>query len=123
YFALKLKENVQKLLKKEGVDELYHTIELPLAIVLAEMEIEGFPLQVDVLKAIGETFSKQINILSEQIFILAGEIINLNSPKQVGELLYDKLLLPRPKKDSTSFEVLSKLSDEYEIVRLILEYR
>lgn len=123
YFALSLKENVKSLLKKEGVDDLYQMIELPLADVLADMEIEGFPLQVEVLKAIGENYSKQINLLSEQIFALAGEIINLNSPKQVGELLYDKLLLPRPKKDSTSFEVLSKLSKDHEIVKLILEYR
>lgn len=123
YFALHLKNHVTKLLIKEGVLELYETIELPLANVLANMEIEGFPLNVSVLKEIGEQYLKQIEIVSKEIFKLANEQINLNSPKQVGELLFTKLGLPDLKKGSTSFEVLNKLSEDHEIARLILEHR
>ncbi len=123
YLTLKLKNRVLEEIKKHGAEELYRDIELPLALVLAKMEMEGFPLDVNVLNQIGEQYRNKIALLTSEIYALAGEEINLNSPKQVADLLYNKLNLPGNRKDSTSVDALKKLSDAHPIVDKILEYR
>lgn len=114
-----------KLDKKEL--ELLSKIELPLSIVLADMEYVGVSIDVDYLKELSENMEATVKKLERKIFLLAGEGFNLNSPRQVGEILFDKLQLPTKKKKgkkySTSAEVLEELATEYKIAELILQYR
>ncbi len=110
-------------LKKEEVYSLYEEIELPLSIVLAKMEIEGFPLNKTILQEINDKYTIIMNELTEKINNLAGININLSSPKQVGDLLFNKLGLPSNKKHSTSIEVLNNLKHLHPIVNLIIEHR
>lgn len=123
YLTLKLKTHVIEEISKHGALDLYHEIELPLALVLAKMEIEGFPLDVNMLNEIGKQYREKSLILSKDIFALAGEEFNLNSPKQIGDLLFNKLNLPGNRKDSTSVDALKKLANVHPIVDKILEYR
>ncbi|MFA5762599.1 MAG: DNA polymerase I [Bacilli bacterium] len=123
YLTLKLKPRVIEELKKHQALKLYQDIEMPLALVLAKMEIEGFPLDADTLNMIGENYRESINTLIREIYDLAGEEFNINSPKQVGEILFNKLALPGNRKDSTSIDTLKKLTDSHPIVTKILEYR
>lgn len=115
-------EVIEKL-KKEEVYSLYEEIELPLSIVLAKMEIEGFPLNKTILQEINDKYTIIMNELTEKINNLAGININLSSPKQVGDLLFNKLGLPSNKKHSTSIEVLNNLKHLHPIVNLIIEHR
>lgn len=104
--------------------KLYEEVEIPLASVLAEVEIEGFPLHEDVLVKMGENFKVNLDNIKRRIFDMAGEEFNVDSPKQVGEILYTKLNLPCPdKKMSTSVESLKYLIDKHPIVSEILLYR
>ena len=103
--------------------DLYQNVELPLTIVLAKMEIEGFPLDVNKLEEFGETFQKQLQVLKENIYSLAGHEFNIDSPKQVGEVLFDELHLVGDKKKSTSVDVLKTLTKAHPIVPEILQYR
>lgn len=107
--------------------ELFYDIEMPLALVLAEMEQKGFLLNISGLKKEGEELSLKIKELEEQIFEQAGETFNINSPKQLGIILFEKLNLPAKKKTksgySTGAEILEALKDEHSIIPLILEYR
>lgn len=103
-------------------------IEIPLSKVLAEMEFCGISIDVDYLKTLSLNMSKTLHKLEKQIYEIADCGFNINSPKQVGEILFDKLGLKSKKKRgkaqySTSAEVLEELAQDYEIVRLILEYR
>ena len=111
-------------LADNGLEDIYRKIELPLAYVLRGMEEEGFLVDADVLRSLGEDFRAQIARLTDEIAEMAGEKINLNSPKQLGELLFTRLGIPSPKKKiSTNAEVLEQLSAEYPICGKILEYR
>ena len=113
-----------KQLADNGLEDVYRKIELPLAYVLRGMEEEGFLVDADVLRALGEDFRVQIARLTDEIAEMAGEKINLNSPKQLGELLFTRLGIPSPKKKiSTNAEVLEQLSGKYPICGKILEYR
>lgn len=114
----------RKLLQENALEGIYRDIELPLAYVLKGMENEGFLVDAVVLESLGKTFRAHIVRLTDEIAEMAGERINLNSPKQLGELLFGRLGIPSPKKKvSTNAEVLEQLSEEYPICGKILEYR
>ena len=120
----RLSQSQLRQMAETGVERVYREIELPLAYVLRGMEREGMLVDADVLRALGEDFKRHIARLVAEIDAMAGEKINLNSPKQLGELLFGRLGIPSPKKKiSTSKEVLEELSDEYPICAKILEYR
>ncbi len=118
-----LHSKVLKMLEDIDCLFLYQTIELPLAKVLADMELEGVPLNRPVLDSINQEYQKKLDAISEQIYDLAGYKFNIASPKQIGELLFDHLGLKSNKKQSTSIEVLNSLKDEHPIVALIIEHR
>lgn len=107
--------------------ELYEIIELPLIEVLAYMEYVGFKVDTNVIDRLGTHFQEKVNALEKSIFELAGESFNINSPKQLANILFEKLNLPVIKKTktgvSTDAEVLDRLKSEHEIVNLIVEYR
>ena len=87
------------------------------------MEIEGFPIHEEVLDSFGDVYKKKANELAEEIYALAGTTFNLASPKQIGEVLFDKLGLSANRKQSTSVDSLKEIADEHPIVNKILEYR
>ena len=122
-----LYEKLSEELIKTGEDTLFKDIEMPLSLVLATMEKEGFKLDLDGLKNEGEELAQKIEILEQEIHELAGEKFNINSPKQLGVILFEKLNLPHKKKTksgySTNAEVLEDLKDVHEIIPKILEYR
>ena len=111
-------------LEKLECRKLYEEVEIPLASVLAEIEIEGFPLHEEVLLKMGENFKVNLTNIRSRIFEMAGEEFNIDSPKQVADILYGKLQLANPEKEkSTSVEVLKHLVDKHPIVSEILLYR
>lgn len=114
-------------LEKMGVSELYFKTELPLCRVLADMEQEGFLVDRDALAEFGRSMNRSIDQLQAEIWEMAGEEFNINSPKQLGSILFDKLMLPHGKKTrtgwSTNADILEKLRDKHPIVDSILEYR
>lgn len=118
---------LEQALENNGLLNLLREIEMPLCAVLAEMEHTGFLVDRDALKSFGEMLKSGIEMLEQQIFDIAGERFNINSPKQLGVILFEKLMLPAPKKTktgySTSAEVLEKLRDKHPIIELILNYR
>lgn len=106
---------------------LFHDLEMPLSRILADMEKQGIAVNVEDLKELGREFEAQIEKLVAEIYEIAGTEFNLNSPKQLGEILFVKLQLPVIKKTKTGYstdaEVLEKLAPYHDIVRLILQYR
>jgi len=112
---------------KEDLETVFYEVELPLIEVLASMENCGFAVDRKELSDAGHTIGGKISELTEAIYKLAGEEFNINSPQQLGVILFEKLGLPFAKKTKTGYatgiEVLEKLRDDYEIVRLILEFR
>ncbi|MBQ8459744.1 DNA polymerase I [bacterium] len=122
-------------LTKYWLDSLYekeykilNEIEIPLAHVLAKMEMLGVAIDVPYLKELTKDFDKKMYGYERRIFDIAGETFNINSPKQVASILYDKLQLKSGKKrgkakNSTNAEILNSLAEEYEIAKLILDYR
>ena len=123
YLAEK-KELEQKMIDA-GVEKVYQQIEIPLVKVLREMEDEGFKVDAQTLDQLSEKYVKELNELTEKIFTLAGQSFNLNSPKQVAGILFEKLGLVsyNNKKQSTSFSVLDEMRGQHEIVDAIIEYR
>ncbi|WP_153127467.1 DNA polymerase I [Peribacillus tepidiphilus] len=123
----KLKEPMTEALKKNSQFELFKELEMPLSFILAEMEFQGVKVDVEKLKDMGKMLTERLKELEEHIYSLAGETFNINSPKQLGVILFEKLGLPVLKKTktgySTSADVLEKLEEEHEIVRQILHYR
>lgn len=108
--------------------KILQKIELPLALVLANMERDGISIDVDYLKSLSDSMSNTLKRIERKIYDIAGVGFNINSPKQVGEILFDKLQIKSKKKRgkaqySTSAEVLEELAGEYEIADLILQYR
>ncbi|HKM29518.1 MAG TPA: DNA polymerase, partial [Bacilli bacterium] len=118
--------SVRQKIKEIDVEYLSQ-IELDLSKVLGKMELSGLKINVDHLKKIGEEFNKRAGEISKKVYELAGEEFNINSPKQLGEILFEKLKLPHGKKNKTGFstnvDVLEKLAFDYEIASLILKYR
>ena len=123
FFAWKLYERVTAELEKTASLKLYQDLEVPLEDTLADMEIEGFPIDVKVLDEFGEVYKKKAEELANEIYDLAGTTFNLASPKQIGEVLFDKLGLSANKKLSTSVDSLKDIQNEHPIVAKILEYR
>lgn len=111
-------------LEKLECKKLYEEVEVPLASVLAEIEIEGFPLHEEVLLKMGENFKVNLENIRSRIYEMAGQEFNIDSPKQVAEILYGKLQLLDPEKaKSTSVDTLKHLVDKHPIVSEILLYR
>ncbi|MFA6619705.1 MAG: DNA polymerase I [Bacilli bacterium] len=123
YFADHLVDKLTKSLQSVDAFKLYSEVEMPLMAVLAGMELEGFPLRADKLKEYGKDFERKKEKAAKEIYALAGREVNLNSPKQLGELLYGEMGLKGPKDGSTSIEVLSSLAEESPIIEKILTYR
>ena len=113
-------------LRERNMEQLYYTVELPLCRVLAEMELAGFRVDANMLHAFGQTLTTAIATLEEKICSYCG-VFNINSPKQLGEVLFDRLGLPSYKKIKTGYstnaEVLDKLRGQHPIVEEVLEYR
>lgn len=116
-------------LKKENLEDLFYAVEMPLVKVLAKMELQGIALDKEWLKQESVDLENDLKELETKIFALSDESFNMNSPKQLGEVLFEKLKLdPKAKKTktgqyATSEDVLQKLAAKHEIVPLILEYR
>ncbi|KUO68653.1 MAG: DNA polymerase I [Clostridia bacterium BRH_c25] len=114
-------------LEEYGMMELYYTIELPLVAVLADMEYEGFNVDKEILQVLSADFAGQIEALTADIYRQSGEEFNINSTKQLGAILFDKLGLPVVKKTKTGYstdvEVLEQLSAKHPIIEKLLEYR
>ncbi len=118
---------LNSLLEEQHVSKLYYEIELPLSYVLAKMENCGFRVDKEGLEAFGISLSSELDILIQRIYELAGHEFNINSPKQLGTVLFEELMLPAQKKTktgySTNVDVLEKLSPYHPIIDEILEYR
>ena len=127
--TFKLKNIFTPILKKNDLENLFNKIELPLIPVLAKMEIEGIKINSNTLKDFSKNLENRILELNENIIILAGIKFNISSPKQLGEILFEKLkLIEKPKKTktgqySTSEETLQKLKGKHKIIDDILEFR
>lgn len=128
--TLQLKEHFQPILEKVGTKKLFDEIEIPLIPVLADMELEGINLDEDFLKKMSVEMAKESAELEQKIYETAGEKFNLASPKQLGDILFDKLKIGGSKQKKTKTgqyatgeEVLSYLAKDNEIVRDILEWR
>lgn len=123
----RLSDYLMDKMKEDEQIELYLSIELPLAKVLAFMEHEGFKVDKEGIKSYGDMLEEKINELTTQIYELSGCEFNIKSPKQLGEVLFDKMGLPVVKKTksgySTNAEVLESLINNHPIISLILEYR
>lgn len=118
---------LQRKLEETQMDRLMREIEMPLTLVLFSMEEEGIRVNPEALKDYGEALSGKITELEQEIYSEAGCEFNINSPKQLGEILFEKMGLPGGKKTKTGYstaaDVLEKLSGEYPVVKHILEYR
>ena len=127
--TLRLKNKLEAELKKFECEDLFYNIEMPLMPVLAEMEMNGVCLDTESLKETSKVFTDRMNEIEARIYELAGENFNIASPKQVGEILFDKLkIVEKAKKTKTgqyvtSEEVLQQLKNKHEIVADILEHR
>jgi DNA polymerase-1 len=128
--TFQLKEHFQPILEKVGTKKLFDEIEIPLVPVLADMEKEGIRLDMEFLKSMSVEMQKEIDAFEQQIYVTAGEKFNLASPKQLGDILFDKLKIGGTKQKKTKTgqyatgeEVLSYLANEHQIVRDILEWR
>ena len=121
------KPALEKKLAEEGMRQLFDEIEMPLAFVLYEMEAAGIRINREELSNYGKRLQESIQKLETEIYDMAGEVFNINSPKQLGVILFEKLKLPGGKKTktgySTSADVLEKLKPEDPIIEKILEYR
>ncbi|KPU42256.1 DNA polymerase I [Oxobacter pfennigii] len=126
-YIYNLEDILKEQLEANAMYELYNKVEHPLIEVLASMEILGFAVDEDILNVLSGEFGDEIDRLTKEIYESAGEIFNINSPKQLGAILFDKLNLPVIKKTKTGYstdaEVLEKLAPQHEIVSKILEYR
>ncbi|WP_409270884.1 DNA polymerase I [Neobacillus sp. SCS-31] len=122
-----LKPLLEKGLRENSQYELFNELEMPLTLVLADMESTGIKVDLARLKAMGSEIHDKLEVIEEKIHEMAGEKFNINSPKQLGAILFEKLGLPSGKKTktgySTSADVLEKLAEDHEIIRLILDYR
>ncbi|MCQ2406681.1 MAG: DNA polymerase I, partial [Oscillospiraceae bacterium] len=118
---------LKEKLREQNLERLYYTAELPLCRVLADMEKTGIKVDSGAIKEFGDSMTETIDDLTKKIWFLAGEEFNINSPKQLGVILFEKLMLPFGKKTktgwSTNADILEKLTEKHEIIPAILEYR
>ncbi len=127
YFLDKVIEKQKQIIKQNGQEELLYNVEFPLTLCLADMENCGFAVDKSALLKYSDKLAENINALESRIHFLAGEQFNINSPKQLGVILFEKLGLPHGKKTKTGYstgaDILQKLSGKHEIIDEILEYR
>ena len=127
--TLQLKSIFDKEIEVNNLGKIFYDIEIPMINVLSEMETEGIKIDTSYLEKLDKEFEEDLEKLKKEIFKKSGEEFNLNSPKQLGEILFDKLkLVSKPKKTktgqySTSEEVLSSLANDHKIIEDILEWR
>ncbi len=125
--VMRIYRETEQRIREQGAEKLLYEIELPLAAVLADMELEGFQVSAEGLAAYGAQLSSVAQELSERIYYHAGGEFNIQSPKQLGEVLFDRLGLPHGKKTKTGYstnaEVLEKLRPYHPIIEDILDYR
>ncbi|MFD2933114.1 DNA polymerase I [Spirosoma flavum] len=127
--TLQLKEAFAPRLEKDSLHKLFDQVEMPLVQVLTDLELEGITIDTNALAELSATLDIDMKLVQQEIFDIAGESFNIGSPKQLGEVLFDKLKLDKNAKKTktgqyaTGEEILSKLEAEYEIARKILDYR
>lgn len=125
--AVQAAEPLEQLLQEQEMDVLYRKIELPLVYSLFHMEQEGILVKKEELEAYGARLQETIGVLEQEIYDLAGKTFNINSPKQLGQILFEEMQLPYGKKTksgySTAADVLEKLAADYPVVEKVLEYR
>ncbi len=126
-FIYDIKDEFTNKMKEEEQLELFTNIEMKLSSVLASMEIEGVRVDTKVLDEMGDNINKKLDELTSEIYNYAGEKFNVQSPKQLGEILFEKLEIPYPKKKKASYstarEILDKIVDYHPIVEKIIEHR
>ncbi len=126
-FIYDYKDDFKKKLEENNCNDLYYNIEMPLLYVLAEMEQEGIICKSEVLKGMKEEIDVKLELLTRDIYNLAGVEFNIGSPRQLGEVLFEKLQIAKGTKNKTGYKtdvkVLEKLVDKHPIVEKILEYR
>ena len=129
FYSSVVMESQSKALTDNGLVSLYTTCEMPLVLTIARMEIAGIRCEPDILSEIGRELEEKIDSFEREIYRLAGTEFNINSPKQLANILFEKMSIPYPKTKgktgnySTAADILEKLRDDYEIVSFILEYR
>lgn len=130
FYAARVKAGQQKMLAESGSEELFRDCEMPLVLTLARMELEGIRCDPEILRGIGEELTEGIDRLEKSIYEEAGSEFNINSPKQLGVILFEKMGIPYPKPGknksgsySTAADILDKLKDDHSIVADVLEYR
>lgn len=127
YVAYKASGVLRDRLEQEGMLKLYREMEMPLIYSLYHMEQAGVRVDKEQLKQYGEQLEGKIATLEQEVYELAGEKFNINSPKQLGEILFERMQLPHGKKTKTGYstaaDVLEKLAPDYPVVQKILEYR
>ena len=127
YIAYRAAERLRELLFRAGMQELFEKIEMPLIYTLCDMESRGIRVNKEALKEYGDKLQIGITKLEQEIYTLVGEEFNINSPKQLGVILFEKLQLPGGKLTktgySTSADILEKLQNDHPVVAMILEYR
>ncbi|MDD5136296.1 MAG: DNA polymerase I [Candidatus Omnitrophica bacterium] len=125
--TLRLKNILAKEMEEKGLDKLFKDVEIPLIEVLAIMEINGVAIDKGYLAGLSKDMGRKLDKLTGEIYKIAGEEFNINSPKQLSKILFEKLELPVLKKTktgaSTNEEVLVKLADKHELPKVLLEYR
>jgi len=125
--TLRLANLLMPRIEAEGFSELFHRVELPLVEVLAVMEMNGVRLDLPLLSIMSREFERQLEKMSQEIYALAGEPFNINSPQQLGKVLFERLKLPGGKRTKTGYstdvEVLNELSKGYPLPAKVLEYR
>jgi DNA polymerase-1 len=125
--TLRLRRVLEPMLRDEGLEDLFHNIEMPLIEVLAEMEMAGVKIDIGLMRRLSDELQREISAVEERIYFIAGERFNINSPKQLQEILFDKLGLRTLKRTKTGYstdvDVLEELRFEHELPGEILEHR
>ncbi|WP_419175633.1 DNA polymerase I [Desulfosediminicola sp.] len=127
YGTLQLWQEFEPQIVEKDLDQLFYDLEMPLVPVLADMEVRGICVDEQILKELSLEFAGKLEAIEASIYELAGKTFNINSPKQLGQLLFEDLELPHGRKTKTGYstdvKVLEKLASKHELPALILEYR
>lgn len=110
-------------LERMDMKSLYYDVEIPLSLVLFEMEKEGFKVDINRLKELENKYDNELSSLTKEIYAVVGREFNINSPKQLSEIIYDELMLSKSKKKSTASEVLEQIADRHPLIPLVIRYR